>query len=134
MILNGEKTVGNKHAILFIDDVPDILLISTIRLKKLGYSVLTAPDGDEGLKIAREKKPGLIFLDVMMPGKDGLQVCRELKADPELKKIPVILFSAVESAMITKYLEQSGADGAVAKPFDPDELISTVTKYLPGGE
>ncbi len=124
----------NKQAILFIDDVPDILLISTIRLKKLGYEVLTAPDGDEGLRIARENKPGLIFLDVMMPGKDGLQVCRELKEDPELKKIPVILFSAVESAMMDKYLEQSGADGAVAKPFDPDELISTVMKYLPGGK
>jgi CheY-like chemotaxis protein len=121
--------MSEKARILFVDDAPDILMISTIRLRKLGYEVLTASSGDEGIKIALEKRPSLIFLDIMMPDKDGLEVCREIKANPELKDIPVVLFSAISEDTIREKLSYSGADDYLLKPFESHELTGKVEKY-----
>lgn len=118
-----------KCKILFIDDAPDILMMSGIRLKKLGYEVLTAASGDEGIKIAEESGPALIFLDIMMPDKDGLQVCREIKDNPSLKRIPVILFTALSEDTIGQKVAESRADGYLTKPFEPEDLLEKVNMY-----
>ncbi len=123
---------ADKPVILFIDDAPDILMMSGIRLKKLGHEVLTASSGDEGIKIAEEAKPALIFLDIMMPGKDGIRVCREIKSNPALKHVPVILFSALSKDIVEEKVHEAGADGYIIKPFEPDELLGMVNKYCAG--
>ncbi len=121
--------VPDKCKILFIDDAPDILMMSGIRLKKLGYEVLTAASGDEGIRIAEEADPALIFLDIMMPDKDGLQVCREIKNKPSLKRIPVILFTALSRDIVEQKIAESGADGYLIKPFEPEDLLEKVNRY-----
>lgn len=80
--------------ILVVDDNPANLEILEARLARQGYEVSSARDGDEALITARERAPDLILLDVMMPGKDGIQVCRELKADQSLPFMPIILVTA----------------------------------------
>jgi CheY-like chemotaxis protein len=80
--------------VLVVDDNPANLEIIETRLARQGYEIVTARDGDEALIAAREQTPDLILLDVMMPGKDGIQVCRELKADPDLPFMPIILVTA----------------------------------------
>ena len=125
---------AEKPVILFIDDAPDILMISAIRLRKLGYKVLTASSGDEGIKIAEEARPALIFLDIMMPDKDGIRVCREIKSNPALKHVPVILFTALSKDIVEEKVHEAGADGYIIKPFEPDELLGMVDKYCAGPE
>ncbi len=120
---------SKKPKILFIDDAPEILMISAIRLRKLGYEVLTAACGDEGIRIAEEAEPALIFLDIMMPDKDGLQVCREIKNNPSLKCIPVILFTALSRDIVEQKIAESGADGYLIKPFEPEDLLEIVNRY-----
>ena len=80
--------------ILVVDDVPDNVEILRMRLESLGYEVVTAVDGEQGLAMAREALPDLILLDIMMPGIDGLEVVRRLKADRSLPFIPVIMVTA----------------------------------------
>ena len=81
--------------ILVVDDNPANLEILETRLARQGYEVVTAKDGDQALVAAREQAPDLILLDVMMPGKDGIEVCRELKSDPGLPFMPVILVTGL---------------------------------------
>jgi DNA-binding response OmpR family regulator len=83
-----------KARILCVDDDRLLVMIMSNSLKKEGYEVETAFDGDEGLKKAREMKPDLIILDIMMPGMDGYEVCKRLKRDPDTAKIGVLVFTA----------------------------------------
>ncbi len=121
----------NKQTIVFIDDEPDILIVSVFRLKKMGYRVLTAIDGEQGLNLIRREMPCMVFLDLIMPGKDGYQVCRELKADNLTSHIPVILFTAGEENNVPQAVKDTGADGYLLKPFMPKELLGLVKKHMP---
>jgi len=117
--------------ILIVDDDPDLVEAVSIILESKGYEVVTAYDGVEGLKKARTEKPDLIVLDVMMPNKDGYEVCKELKADDTYRSIPILLLTAVVSNIPTsKYTQQMGmeteADDYVDKPVEPDELVRRV--------
>ena len=116
--------------IVFIDDELDILTISTFRLKKLGYRVLTASNGQEGLELIRREQPALVFLDLLMPIMDGYEVCRILKSDETLKKIPVVLFTAVEDDRVNRALKETGADDFLVKPYEPAQLLDLVSKYV----
>ena len=80
--------------LLIVDDNPANLEIMETRLARQGYEIITAKDGDAALLAARQQTPDLILLDVMMPGKDGIQVCRELKSDGALPFMPIILVTA----------------------------------------
>jgi two-component system alkaline phosphatase synthesis response regulator PhoP len=117
--------------ILLVDDDPDLVeAVSTI-LESKGYAVAKAYGGVEGLKKVKTENPDLIVLDVMMPDKDGYEVCKELKADKKYRSIPVLLLTAVVSNIpTTKYTHQMGrdteADDYMDKPVEPDELVKRI--------
>ncbi len=121
--------------ILVIDDDPDLVDATSIILKSRHYDVIAAYGGVEGLEKARAENPDLIVLDVMMPDKDGYTVCKELKADPALNAIPVLLLTAVVSHIsTTRYSHRMGmeteADDYMDKPVDPAELVKRIEVLL----
>jgi adenylate cyclase len=116
--------------ILVVDDNPANLEIMEARLARQGYEVITARDGDEALVSAREQTPDLILLDVMMPGKDGIQVCKELKADDTLPFMPIILATAkADPGDIVAGLD-AGGDEYITKPVDHAALVARVRSIL----
>jgi two-component system alkaline phosphatase synthesis response regulator PhoP len=121
--------------ILVIDDDPDLVEATSMILKSRHYDVIAAYGGVEGLEKARAENPDLIVLDVMMPDKDGYTVCKELKADPALNAIPVLLLTAVVSHIsTTRFSHQMGmeteADDYMDKPVDPAELVKRIEVLL----
>lgn len=116
--------------VLIIDDDADSLAIARIRLKRDGYIIISASSADEGLEKAREENPDLILLDVQMPGKDGFQLCEELKSDSELSNIPVIFLSAADDISEKVKGLDLGAVDYVTKPFDIFELRARVRAAL----
>lgn len=116
--------------ILVIDDERDLVETITFRLEAAGYKVITAGDGQEGLDKAREMKPDLILLDIMMPKMDGYQVCRFLKFDEEYKDIPIIMLTARGQESDKNTGKNVGADDYVTKPFDGGELLLKIKKLV----
>lgn len=118
------------HTILLVDDEPDILDFLSYNLKKEGYTVYTANNGSEGLTIAKEKKPHLIVLDIMMPEMDGVETCRQLKEIPELKNTIITFLTArnEEYTQVTGF--EVGADDFITKPIKPRVFISRVKALL----
>ncbi|MBU0573202.1 MAG: response regulator [Candidatus Margulisiibacteriota bacterium] len=116
--------------ILIVDDEQDIVSALSIRLKAMGYEVDTAFDGMEALDKARAGKPDLILLDIMLPKLDGYKVCRMLKFDEQYKDIPIIMLTAKVSDQNRKMGQEMGANGYLNKPFNPEELMSTIRKLL----
>ena len=116
----------NRNKIVVIEDEPDIVEVISYNLKREGYNVLAVDRGDESINLIRNQSPSLIILDLMLPGMDGLSVCRQLKSDPIVKDIPVIIVSAKgEESDIVIGLEM-GADDYLTKPFSPRELLARV--------
>jgi len=99
-------------------------------LEKNGYVVCSASNGDEALEKVESEKPNLILLDVVMPGKTGLEVCKILKSQPKTRSIPAVMFTALEREIDKEYARQAGADGFLGKPFTMDDLASAVHKFL----
>ena len=119
-----------KASILIIEDDPDIRELVSYNLGKDGYTVLQAATGEEGLEQAEQARPDVVVLDVMLPGMDGLEVLRRLKAEPGLRRIPVILSTAKgEDTDVVAGLEL-GADDYVTKPFSPKVLIARIRAAL----
>ena len=116
--------------ILVIDDEPQILLIIATRLEASGYKVFTTSSGEEGLNIAKQEMPDLIFLDHIMPGMDGDEVLERLKEDPMTKYIPVVMFTADTKRVKIEEYQARGAMDCLFKPFLPEELISKVQDVL----
>jgi two-component system alkaline phosphatase synthesis response regulator PhoP len=124
--------------ILIVDDDPDLVEAVTMILESKNYAVAAAYGGIEGLQKAKTENPDLIVLDVMMPDKDGYAVCKELKADPKLSKIPILLLTAVVSRIsrisTTRYTQQMGleteADDYIDKPVEPEVLVKRIETLL----
>jgi adenylate cyclase len=116
--------------ILAVDDTPENLEILRVRLEANGYEVLMAADGEEGLAAARSVGPDLILLDIMMPKRDGISVVRELKADPALKSIPVILVTAKSDNRDVVEGLDAGGDDYLTKPFEHSALLARVRSML----
>lgn len=114
------------HKILIADDEPDIVEIVSYNLRKEGFEVFTAPDGNVALQQARLHHPDLIILDIMMPGKTGVEVCQILRTQPEFAQTLIIFLTAVSDETIQIKGLESGADDYVAKPVSPKVLISKV--------
>ena len=112
--------------ILVVDDEPSIVRPLMFILKKNGYDVLTASNGEEGLKIARAEKPDIIFLDVMMPKKNGYQVCEELRRDPECQDIYVIILTARGVELTEEEQKRIGANEFMTKPFSPIKVVEKI--------
>ncbi len=121
--------------ILIVDDDPDLVEAVSMILEAKNYEVSAAYGGIEGLQKAKSENPDLIVLDVMMPDKDGYAVCKELKADPQLRNIPVLLLTAVVSKIATtRYTQQMGmeteADDYIDKPVEPEVLVKRIETLL----
>ncbi|SFQ00381.1 response regulator transcription factor [Parafilimonas terrae] len=113
--------------ILIADDEPDILEIISYNLTKEGYTVYTAKDGNDALEKARLVNPDLFILDIMMPYKNGIEVCRALRSQPRFKESPIILLTALsDEGSHIKGLD-SGADDFITKPVSPKILLSRVS-------
>jgi len=125
-----EQSKKNQKRLLVVDDEPDLREAITFDLELSGYEVLTAGDGMEGLKIAREKKPDLLILDLLLPRMDGYRVCRMLKVDKKTEKIPVIMLTAKATREDERLGKESGADLYMTKPFDPEILLENVISLL----
>lgn len=121
--------------VLVVDDDVDFCEATKILLDSKGYDVVLAHDGKEGLEKMRAEEPDLVILDVMMPEMNGYDVCVVLKADPALKKTPVILLTAVDQNLFkTTYTQAMGlmteADDYMAKPVEPQDLVKRVEDWL----
>jgi len=113
--------------VLIIEDEESLLFTLAHSLKREGYSVVTASRGDDGLKLAREQKPDLILLDVMLPGIDGIQVCRLLRRDSD---VPIIMLTALGGERDRVAGLDTGADDYMPKPFGMRELMARVRALL----
>lgn len=127
--------MNNKKRILVVDDEPDFCTIVQVQLEKEGFEVELAYNGEDGLEKIRANPPDVIVLDVMMPGKDGYEVCKELKADEKYADIPVILLTAVASHVTsTRYSHADGmsteADDYIAKPASAEEITQSIRRLL----
>jgi CheY-like chemotaxis protein len=116
--------------VLVIDDDPNVHRLIEMTLKQEGYTLYFATSGDEGLRLARELKPALITLDVIMPERDGWSVLATLKSDPELAGIPVIMLTILGDRDLGFAL---GAAEYLMKPIDRAQLTTVLRKYLPEG-
>ena len=112
----------SRKRILIVDDNQDILQVISWRIQSWGYEALIAGSGEEGLRIAEDKLPDLILLDIMMPNMKGRDVCAHLKTHPKTQHIPVIFLTALSLADHVKAGMDLGADDYILKPFQPAEL------------
>lgn len=123
-----------REKIVVIEDEADIREVIEHNLSREGYDVYSSSDGEKGLQLAKNKAPDLVLLDLMLPGLDGLDICRELKADLVTRPIPVIMVTAKgEESDIVLGLG-IGADDYVTKPFSPKELMARVKAVLRRGQ
>ena len=116
--------------VLICDDEPYILESVSYVVRKAGYDVLTAEDGEESLNQARQEKPDLIFLDIMMPKMSGYEVCRRLKQDPSTKGMYIIILTARGQAEDEQKALELGADEFMTKPFSPRKLREKLEAIL----
>ena len=119
-----------KPKILVVDDEPDALEVLGFKLKEAGYAPVFAKDGGRALAAARDERPALIVLDLMLPEIDGLEVCKLLRRDPATAMIPIIMLTARAAEMDRVLGLELGADDYVTKPFSPRELVLRIKKLL----
>ena len=118
--------------VLVADDDDDILLLVTTRLRRDGFDVIQARDGDEALDLALEHRPDIAVLDIGMPGLDGLEVVRAIRADDATKDMRVLLLTAKAQESDVRRGFDAGADAYVKKPFSPAELSNRVRELAAG--
>lgn len=118
--------------ILVIDDEPELVKAVEVRLRTSGYEVEVAYDGPSGIDKAKQTKPDLILLDIIMPKMDGYQVAKKLMVDPETKDIHIIIFSASQERDLEKKCRELGVTNFITKPFETSELLGLVNKFLQG--
>ncbi len=127
--------MATQAKILIIDDDPVLVKATSAVLESKNYQVISAADGDEGLQKVKDEKPDLIILDIIMPTKDGFTVCEQLKGDPELAGIPVLIMTSfAQKGKGTNIPRSAGfaleAEDYVDKPVSPDELLRRAEKLL----
>ncbi|MGH2759146.1 MAG: response regulator transcription factor [Actinomycetota bacterium] len=116
--------------VLVVDDDPQVLKLLRVNFELEGYDVLTATNGEEALDLVGRDSPDAIVCDVMMPGIDGLEVVRRLRAQPDTAGVPLVVVSAKAQRADVKAGLELGADAYVTKPFDPSELLTVVSDLL----
>ncbi len=122
--------MNRPYRLLVVDDEPDIRELVALNFAVEGFEVLTAADGYEAELVARAGRPDAIILDIMMPGRDGLEVLAALKADPLTSDVPVVLLTAKSSDADVWAGWRSGTDYYVTKPFDLDMLVRYVSNLV----
>jgi two-component system cell cycle response regulator DivK len=116
--------------ILIVEDEPRNLKLLHDLLQRFGYEILEAPDGELGVKLAGEKIPDMILMDIMMPKMDGLEATRIIKADEKTKYIPIIALTSYAMKGDREKTIEAGCDGYIAKPIDIKEVLKAIEHYL----
>ena len=116
--------------ILVVDDSPTEMSLMMTPLKEQGYRIVTAVDGEEALAKASQEQPDLIVLDIVLPKKNGFQVCRQLKTAPDTQDIKILMVSSKSQDTDRFWGLKQGADEYMTKPFDEEELLANVAKLL----
>lgn len=127
---DAHSGVPRGKTILVIDDSATIRKLISAKLEKSGHDVVTAEDGVEGLEKLAEKTPDLVLLDITMPKMDGYEVCKQIRANPATKDIPVVMISGKDGFFDKVRGRMSGATGYVTKPFGPETLMKALDTYL----
>jgi CheY-like chemotaxis protein len=122
-----------RRRILVVDDDPRLLHVVSMYLTIEGYDVDAELDGAEGLRSLESARPDLVILDIMMPGIDGLEVCRRIKTDPRTRSIPVLMFTALSGDDDVESGRAAGADRFINKPFSLVGLATVIRSYLAEG-
>jgi two-component system alkaline phosphatase synthesis response regulator PhoP len=118
--------------VLVVDDEPDVLLLCRLNLQQRGHEVMEAPDGAGALRAAREQRPDVIVLDLMLPGMDGYEVLEALHGDPGTARIPVVVLTAKSLRADRERSRDLGAAAFLTKPFLPGELCDLVASLQAG--
>jgi two-component system alkaline phosphatase synthesis response regulator PhoP len=116
--------------ILIVEDDPSVLRATSYILEKEGYEVISAQNGLEGLKMAKDSNPDLLLLDVMLPGIDGFEICHSLRGEPKTADLPILMFSAKGQESDKATGLKVGADEYITKPVDREVLLSKVAAWL----
>jgi len=122
--------VPTRARILVVDDEAPIREYEANLLSEFGHEVLTASNGVEALDLARERRPGLVLLDIRMPEMSGIEVCRQLRADPQTRRVRILVVSGVDVREVLEESMAAGADDFIAKPIDKLELMVRVRSLL----
>ena len=123
--------MSDPSLVVIADDDAITRSIVQLKLKSRGYRVRAASDGEEALRLVASERPGLVVLDAMMPGRDGFDVLRQIKASPDLAGIPVVMLTARKLEHDIVDALESGASDYLVKPFLPEELAVRVARLLP---
>jgi DNA-binding response OmpR family regulator len=121
---------SSKTRILIVDDEADLVSVLRIGLEIEGFEVIAASDGEEGLRKAREDRPELVVLDLMLPKLDGYRVCRALKFDERYRNLPIVILSARSGEQDRRLAFDMGADAFVCKPYDMAALVKLIRARL----
>ncbi len=119
--------------ILIVEDQEDNRKILRDLLTSAGFALLEATTGEEGVRLAESERPDLILMDIQLPGMDGYEATRRIKANPALQSIPIIAVTSYALSGDDVKARQAGCDGYVTKPFSPRALLAKVREYLPKG-
>jgi len=118
------------RSVLVVDDEPNIVLSLEFLIKQAGYEVRIARDGDAALKAIKERLPDLVLLDVMMPKRDGFDVCETIRANPVWKEIPIIMLTAKGRDIEREKGLALGADAYITKPFSTRDALDQIRQFL----
>jgi len=118
-----------KQKILIVDDEQWVRTLVS-RMLEEEYTVLEAADGEQAAVIAKEEKPGIIFMDLMMPNVDGYAACLSIKTDQETRRIPVVMLTAIGHELNQRFAEEMGADGYMTKPFTRESLLEEMKRLM----
>jgi DNA-binding response OmpR family regulator len=121
-------------SVLVVDDEPNIVMSLEFLIKQAGYEVRVARDGEAALKAMEEQAPDLVLLDVMMPKRDGFDVCETIRANPAWKGIPIIMLTAKGRDIEREKGLALGADAYITKPFSTREAMERIRQFLNEGE
>jgi len=123
----------NTQTVLIIEDNEQNIYLLTFLLRKKGFTVLQARDGQQGLDMALEEQPDLILLDIQLPVMDGHEVARRLKQSHEVKQIPVVAVTSHAMSGDREAILAAGCEGYIEKPINPDTFIAQIEPFLSGG-
>lgn len=120
-----------KETILVVEDQEDNRKILRDLLTSRGYEVIEATDGREGVRLTRDHRPDLILMDIQLPGMDGYEATRQIKADDDVKAIPIIVVTSYALSGDSQKAFAAGCDAYIAKPYSPRQMLARIQEFLP---